>query len=358
MADSSQYFLNTLSDSTLLSSEELTQARAIALVEPDPTRLAETLIKQRWVTRWQARKLLAGKRDFHLGSYKLLDLIGRGGMGAVYRAEHTGLRRQVALKVMSQRYLNNPRIVSRFLEEIRIVSELDHPNIVKAFDADYEQNRYFLVMEYVPGRSLDHWLEKEGRFFVGWACECIRQAAMGLQHAAERNLIHRDVKPSNLIVPEKPAANQPLVKLLDFGLAFSVGETENFGFTQPGRTVGTLDYMAPEQSVSSRNIDARTDIYSLGCVFFHLLTGKLPFPGRNPIERLTRRMKEPAPALQDFRPDLPEELGEILGRMLERNRDRRFRWPIEVAEALAPHAHLKLSMPPMGPPPRRRSRTD
>jgi serine/threonine protein kinase len=355
-AGSSQHFLEALSDSTLLSAEKLTQAREIAQADPDPHRLAEALVKQEWVTNWQAKKLLAGKRHFHMGNYRLLDLVGRGGMGAVYRAEHIGLRRQVALKVMSQRYLNNPRVVSRFLAEIRMVSELDHPNIVKAFDADYEQSRYFLVMEYVAGRSLDHWLEQEGRFFVGWACEFIRQAALGLQHAAERKLIHRDIKPSNLIVPERPGENQPIVKLLDFGLAFCLGEGENFDFTQPGRTVGTLDYMAPEQSISSRNIDARTDIYSLGCVFYHLLTGKLPFEGRTAIERLTRRMKEPAPVLSLSRPDLPEELSQILDKMLNPDRNRRFRWPIEVSDALEPYAHINPSMPAMGSPPKRRAR--
>ncbi len=354
MAASSDTFLETLSDSALLTADQLAVAYQQAQSDPDPQRLAESLVRQELVTDWQAKKLLAGKRQFVMGNYKLLDLLGRGGMGTVYLAEHVGLRRQVALKVMSRRYLKNPVATSRFVSEIRLVADLDHPNIVQALDADREQDRYYFVMEYVPGRSLEQWLQQPGRFFLGWAAECMRQAALGLEHAAQRNVIHRDIKPSNLIVPENPGEEQPLVKLLDFGLAYSAAETENLDCTQPGRTVGTLDYMAPEQSVSSRDIDQRTDIYSLGCVFYHLLTGQLPFEGRSPIERLTKRLTQPAPLASELRPDLPRGIDHILGKMLARDRDRRFAWPRDVAEALESYAHIADPCRPMGFPPKRR----
>ncbi len=353
MASSSDIFLEALTNCTLLSADKLAQAKEFAQHDPNPLHLAENLVKQQWMTDWQVKKLLAGNRQFHLGKYRLLDRLGRGGMGTVYRAEHIVLHRQVALKVMSRRYLTNECAVARFLAEIRMVSELDHPNIVKAFDADLDFGRYFLAMEYVPGQSLEQWLDRKGRFFVGWTCECIRQAALGLQHAAERNLIHRDVKPSNLIVPANPTESQPLVKLLDFGLAFSVGEMENLGITLPGRTVGTLDYMAPEQAASSRDLDRRSDIYSLGCVFFHLLTGRLPFEGKNSIERLAKCLDQPAPPPSRFRPDLPSPIDQILSKMLDRDRECRFAWPIDVAEALEPFAEICPAMPPMGFPPKR-----
>ncbi len=352
---SSDQFLKTLSDSTLLTADQLAVAYQQAQSDPDPQRLADSLVRQELVTDWQAQRLLAGNRQFLLGNYKLLDILGRGGMGTVYRAEHVGLRRQVALKVMSRRYLKDSRATLRFLSEIRTIADLDHPNIVRALDADCENDRYFLVMEYVPGRSLEQWLDEPGRFFLGWAAECIRQTALGLEHAAARQVIHRDIKPSNLMVPENPGENQPLVKLLDFGLAYSLGEMENFDVTQPGRTVGTLDYMAPEQSVSSRDIDPRTDIYSLGCVFYHLLTGRLPFEGRSAVERLTKRLTQQAPPPSRHRPDLPRGIDRILGKMLERDRDRRFGSPREVADALEPYAHIADPRQPLGTPPKRRT---
>lgn len=355
VVDSSDEFLEALSDSDLLTADQWALASHHAEFFRNPYQLAEALVSRQLLTAWQVKKLLAGKRQFVVGKYKLLEMLGRGGMGTVYRAEHLGLRRQVALKVMASRYLNSSVGISRFLTEIRLLAGLDHSNIVKAFDADSEHNRYFLVMEYVPGQSLEYWLRKKGRFFLGWACECIRQAAIGLQHAADKNLIHRDVKPSNLMIPAMPTDPQILVKVLDFGLAFTLGEMEDLRVTAAGRTVGTIDYMAPEQTVSSRDIDVRSDIYSLGCVFYHVLTGRLPFEGRSPLERLNKRLQERIVPVSHHRPDLPQEIDGIVGKMLARERSNRFESPGQVAEALEPFSHVVDPHKPLGYPPRRRT---
>lgn len=355
--DSSDQFLEVLSDSTLLTPEQWESAVQHGQAHRDPYQLANVLVAEELLTRWQAKKLLSGKRQFVVGKYKLMDVLGRGGMGTVYRAQQMGLCREVALKVMAPRNLKNPVGVPRFLSEIRLLAELDHPNIVRAFDADSENQHYFLVMEYVPGESLAHWLQKPGRFFFGWACECVRQAALGLEHAAERHLIHRDVKPSNLIITSNPDKQRVLVKLLDFGLAFALGEAEDHGLTVAGRTVGTIDYMAPEQSASSRDVDARTDIYSLGCVFYHMLTDHLPFEGGPPLERLKKRQQELPPPVSRYRHDLPDEIDGILRTMLAPDRDRRFQSPLEVAEALEPYCYVADPEHPKGPPPARRRPT-
>src|SRR5262249_1507660 len=234
-----------------------------------------------------AQGLIAGKGPSYLGRYRLVDLMGEGGMGAVYKAVQPSIGRTVALKVMNKQVLKQPKAKSRFLREIRSAAAVDDPHIVRAIDADRDGDTYFLVMEYVTGRNLKTWIALEHTLPVGWSCECIRQAALGLQHAFEQGMVHRDIKPSNLLVTHSENDGLPLVKILDLGLARFVSETQEEGeLTRSGQVLGTPDYIAPEQARNTRTADIRADIFSLGCTLFEMLTGRLPFPGDSVMEKL------------------------------------------------------------------------
>ncbi len=210
--------------------------------------------------------------------YRVLALLGAGGMGAVYKAEHRLMERLVALKVMAARLLGNAAMVERFRREVKAAARLAHPNIVTAHDAEQAGDLHFLVMEYVEGTDLARVVAERGPLPVGEACDYVRQAAMGLQHAHEHGMIHRDIKPHNLMLTP-----QGTVKMLDFGLARLAGEagSQPGGGTAQGTVLGTVDYMAPEQADDAHQADIRSDIYSLGCTLYHLLSGR-PLSPRNP----------------------------------------------------------------------------
>lgn len=310
--------------------------------------LANRLVEKTWLTRWQADMLLAGKKAFFLGKYRLLDCIGSGGMGAVFKASDRGLKREVAIKLMSPAVVKDRRAVARFHKEIQAVAALNHPNIVAAYDADSVGNVHFLVMEYVDGQDLGQLVSADGPLPVGWACECIRQAAEGLQHAHEKGMIHRDVKPTNLLVTTDSENKRPLVKILDLGLARFVSETaprepapakktaDDGSLTQIGQVMGTPDYIAPEQADDTRRADIRSDIFSLGCTLFRLLTGKLPYPGETVVEKLDARLKQDAVRVRSFRQEIPDELDAVVSKMLARKPENRYQTAREVAQALAP----------------------
>ncbi len=343
---STQRFLDLLDQSHLLPPEQVTKLRKRveeANRAVDPIRLARRLVDREMLTGWQARQLLAGRNAFYLGRYKLLDRLGKGGMGVVFRAEHTVMDRIVALKVMSPELLRRESAVTRFNREVKAAAALNHANIIVAFDADCVGNTHFLVMECVEGHDLNTWLRKKGPFPVSAACECAMQTAEGLQHAYHKEMVHRDIKPVNLLLTWDDHERRPVVKILDMGLArFASESREDGSLTRAGQMIGTPDYIAPEAAQNFKHADIRADIFSLGCALFKLLTGRLPFVGDNVMEKLMARASAEAPSVRSVRSDVPEELGAIVAKMLAREPDDRYATPAEVVEALRPFAASTL----------------
>jgi putative intracellular protease/amidase/predicted Ser/Thr protein kinase len=271
--------------------------------------------------------------------YRILERIGRGGMGVVYKAEHRLMQRLVALKVINAKYTANPRAVERFRQEVRAAAALAHPHIVIAYDAEQAGKLHFLVMEYVDGVSLAAWVERKGRLPIVQACQFIRQAAQGLQHAHERGMVHRDIKPQNLMLTRKGQ-----VKILDFGLARMARESAEGDnqramlLTSVGAVMGTPDYMAPEQANDARSADARSDIYSLGCTLYFLLAGRAPFQAGSFTKMLERGVKRLATPLESLRDDVPADLVAVLARMMAAAPAARYQTAAELAQALTPLA--------------------
>lgn len=276
--------------------------------------------------------------DGVLGQYHLLEKLGEGGMGIVYRAEHLRLKRSVAVKILSQKRFADPTAAERFQREVESLGRLQHPHIVNATDAGDEDGVLYLVMEYVDGVDFSKLSDRHGPLSVPDACELVRQAALGLQHAHEQGCIHRDIKPANLMLATD-ATGTPVVKILDLGLARLCRDESTDGLTETGQVMGTADYMPPEQSTGSHAVDIRSDLYSLGCTFYRLLAGRAPFTGpdfRTAFERMRAHVElVPAP-LETLRSDLPAVLSLIIDRLLAKSPDDRFQTPVELAEALEP----------------------
>jgi WD40 repeat protein len=266
--------------------------------------------------------------------YRVLELVGFGGMGAVFKAEHKLMERVVALKVIRKGLTDRPAAVERFRLEVKAAARLLHPNIVTAHDAEQAGGVHFLVMEFAEGTSLDRVLRDGGPVSLAWACRWARQAALGLQHAHERGMVHRDLKPANLLLTPDGQ-----IKILDFGLARFASEREGGGpLTQDGAVVGTPDYMAPEQALNSRQADIRADLYSLGCTLYHLLAGRPPFPEGSALHKLMAHQNQTPPPLTRLRSDVPAGLERVVERLLAKDPGRRYQTPAEVADALAPFA--------------------
>jgi serine/threonine protein kinase len=271
-----------------------------------------------------------------IGYYEILDRLGRGGMGDVYRARHVRLKRDAAFKILPLARMASPAAVARFMREVEAVGRLEHPNIVRALDAGEAEGVHYLVMEVVEGIDLARLAALAGPLPLAEACELVRQAAVGLQYAHEHDVVHRDVKPSNLMVT--PAGQ---VKILDLGLALLRREGDREDLTQSGLMMGTADYMAPEQWFDAHAVDIRADLYSLGCTLFRLLTGTPPFGGPN-YESLGKKMdahaRVPVSPLRDYRPDIPAGFVPVLERLLAKAPADRYQTPQEAGDALAPFA--------------------
>lgn len=269
-------------------------------------------------------------RDFdtqrpRLGQYQITEKLGEGGMGAVYKAVHTKLEKTVALKLLPPGRMKDQSVVDRFEREMKAVGRLDHPNIVRAMDAGVIDDTHFLVMEIVDGHDLNVILKHHGPLPVADACEIIRQAAVGLDEADHCGMVHRDIKPSNLMLA-RVRVGQPVVKILDMGLALLSSVGDDGELTATGQVMGTVDYMSPEQCDNSHTVDIRSDIYSLGATLFKLLSGRAPFDDEQTaslIKKLTAIATKPPPLLSSLREDVPNELVELTTRMIAKQPEER-----------------------------------
>ena len=298
----------------------------------DPQQLADRLIEANILTKWQCGKLLDGRhKGFFLKKYKLLSLLGTGGMSSVFLAEHVLMQRRVAIKVLPQARIEDSSYLARFRREAQAAASLDHKNIVRAYDIDNEDKNHFIVMEFVEGRDLQSIVKEDGPLDFDPAGNYIRQAAKGLHHAHEAGLIHRDIKPANLLLDPKGT-----VKVLDMGLARFVNETQaSLTIAHDENVLGTADYLAPEQAVNSHTVDRRADIYGLGCTLYYLLTGHPPFPTGTLAQRIMMHQKQQPASILDDRPDAPAALVDLCTRMMAKAAEARFQTAREVAEALA-----------------------
>lgn len=278
--------------------------------------------------------------------YKVGKFLGAGGMGLVYQAEHRLMNRVVALKIIHRELSRNAKVLHRFHQEVKAAALLSHPNIVTAYDAEQAGDVHFLVMEFVDGLSFDRLVQKRGSMGLAHACHYVRQAAKGLHHALQAGMVHRDIKPQNLMVTKRGR-----VKILDFGLARLASESREdfdgsegvavFGATKFGDILGTPEFMAPEQTFDSSTADIRADIYSLGCTFYYLLAGHPPFSGSTRSKIMAHRNQRPVP-ITKLREDVPDDLAAILDKMLAKDVADRFQTPAELVAALT---RLKLLAP-------------
>lgn len=279
------------------------------------------------------RLLIAGST---LGPYRILAKLGEGGMGAVYQARHQHLDKIVALKVLSAAVTNRSDAIARFKREMKAVGKLEHPYIVRAMDAGEVAGLHYLTMEFVEGADLRKLVRDQGPLSVVQACKAIRQAAQALSAAHAAGLVHRDVKPSNLLMTK-----QGQIKLLDLGLARLAGgaATSSVDLTTVGQAFGTPDYMAPEQWEDTHLADARSDLYALGCTLYYLLTGRAPYGNKthpSTMNKMTGHLVGPVPDLRTARPDVPAEIAAIFRNLMAKNPAERYQTAAELVEVLTP----------------------
>jgi len=353
--------------------------------------IADELVARGWLTKYQHGLLLSGQGEkLVLGPYRIQEPLGEGGMGMVFKGWHPRLDRFVALKLIRPQVLaTRPEIVTRFHREARAIAQLHHPNIVLLYDADEVAGTHYIAMEYVDGVTLEKMVRANGPMAIKQACDYMRQSAMGLQHAAECGLVHRDIKPSNILVSHKVTAGgkrsstqlkRPalvtirdrelsvensmngrsehawgIIKILDMGLARlqeSLEEEDPLNpatpLTRAGALLGTPDFISPEQARDARNVDIRADLYSLGCTFYYMLTGRPPFPGGNDVQKLIKHQSEKPFALEELRPHVPSFVVGVVERLMAKKADDRYQSPLELAEALSDY--LSSTIPQQTPP--------
>ncbi len=336
MSVSRKLFIENLENAGVLSEEQVRDRIAELPTEQQPIdgdTLADLLIQDGTLTSYQAEQLnRATPRNLRFGNYQLVDILGRGGMGTVYKAVHTVMKHEVAIKVISQESSDNTdNHFKRFQREVQAVAKLSHDNIVSALDAGEEEGKFFLVMELVHGDDLGKISKCEGKLPVHEVIDYVMQTAVGLKYAHQEGIVHRDIKPHNLLL-----SSDGMVKILDLGLV-SLQRSEDAledSLTGQDQIIGTIDYMSPEQAKDVHAVDARTDIYSLGCTLFRLLTGVVPYQGKSAIERLLAHRDNPIPSLHDFRSDVPELLDQIFQRMVAKEPEDRYQTMEELLEAL------------------------
>jgi serine/threonine protein kinase len=309
----------------------------------DPQFLAGRFIRDGLLTAFQAQQLLQGRyRNFIVGRYKLLQPIGAGGMGRVFLCEHLDSGDRVAMKVLAHRRSNDPAMLARFVREARVIAALDHPNVVRAreFDCDGDKVQY-IVMDFVDGVSLSELIRRRGRLQPDQAAHYVAQAACGLQYIHRSGLIHRDIKPGNLVVDY-----EGVVKILDLGLARLLDDEEQITARFNDQSIlGTADFIAPEQSLLHGDVDHRADVYGLGTTFYYLLTGRTPFDGTTIADKLLAHQLRQPPPVEQLVPDLPKELKNIVPKMMAKRPEDRFQSAGEVLSALARWLERKPSPP-------------
>lgn len=318
--------------SGLVSQEEFDQALQALREEgrpPSDEQVAKKLIAMGKLNRWQAQHLRRGNVRFSLGPYHLIDSLGQGGMGEVYKAEHSIMGRVVAVKILPQSK-STPEAVASFSREIRTQAQLDHENLVRAFDAGSDRKVHFLVTEYVPGTDLRRLIRRDGRLSMSAAAAIISQAARGLGYAHGRGLIHRDVKPGNLLVtPEQHC------KVSDLGLAGYFHDSEQTDI-HGGKVVGTADYLAPEQITSPDRPTPLSDVYSLGCTLYYAVTGKVPFPGGSAREKARKHCQAFPIDPRRLNPELSDDFVEVIADMMAKDPTERIQSANDVITRLAP----------------------
>lgn len=295
--------------------------------------LGQRLVDLGYLNRWQVEQLKEGRTKFTLGPYRIVNAIGQGGMGHVFKAEHKLLGRIEAIKVLPKSK-STPDAVAAFQREIRAQAQLDHPNLVRVSYADYEGDTYFFVTEYVPGTDLRKLVRRNGPIPYATAATIISQAAEGLHYAHRRGLVHRDVKPGNLLVTPEGRT-----KITDLGLAWFLIEEIDGSRSVTGKTnslVGTADYLAPETIREPDKILPVSDVYALGCTLYYAVTGKVPFPGGNTPEKIRRHLEETPLNPLHFNPDLPPAFCDAIAAMMDKNPDTRTPTAAAVVELLRP----------------------
>lgn len=354
---SSGALFDVLRQYCLLSPQHLAEALSLAQGRfADVRALARMLLQRGWFTVYQINQLLAGHgKHLILGPYHILDRLGKGGQSEVYKARHAEFEWTVALKVIRSDYLSTAEAAAQFIQEMEAMAELEHPNIVGFWDTDKADGAYYCAMEFIDGTDLGKVVRLTGCLPPALACDCVRQAALGLQHAHEHNLVHRDIKPVNLFLTQPaappsaphlfsgqlaPAPSLPLIKILDWGLAsLRLPQCKEIAVENKHlchNVVGTADYLSPEQAINPTTVDIRGDIYSLGCTLYYLLSGQVPFNGTTAMQKILQHQKAEPPAVESYNPDVHPALAALVRRMMAKKPEDRFQTPAAVALALTP----------------------
>ncbi|QDT24390.1 protein kinase domain-containing protein [Gimesia chilikensis] len=343
MSLSLEQFVSQLEESGVISAVDIavfqkSQSPAAESAED----LGKLLVKHKKVTKLQAQFVYQGKgKQLLLGNYLILDKIGAGGMGDVYLAEHRRMERRVALKTLPAAMTKDTQSIQRFHREVKAAAKLTHPNIVTAHDADEANGVHYFVMEYVEGIDLSAVVKKQGVLKVDVAVDYILQAAKGLEYAHEEGVIHRDIKPANLLLDKKGT-----IKILDMGLARIEDEAHEIPatqLTQDGSVMGTVDYMAPEQAKDTHTADARSDIYSLGCSLYYLLTGESVYRGSTMVNRIMAHQNDPIPSLTGKHILISQDIDAVFQKMVAKKPEDRFQSMSEVIVAIENCIQMKSS---------------
>jgi serine/threonine-protein kinase len=347
-----QTFFDNLRQSRLLGDEQFAAVRERFDKGPIQAVVA-ALADEGLLTSFQVKQLWAGQtKGLVLGQYRVLDELGRGGYGCVYKARHSLMDRVVALKVISPELVGDDRVRTWFRREVLAATQLNHPNIALAYDADEVDGTLFFAMEYIDGPNLETFVRKQGPLPIGLACELMQQTAKALQYAHEKRMVHRDIKPANLLIPRGAVAEiqgnaaagalaagprPTLVKVVDFGLARLQGQStsKTLILQKEGSFVGTPDYVSPEQARNIHQVDIRSDLYSLGCTLYFALSGHRPFKADSVLEIIVQHLeKQPVP-LEQHRPEIPPALASIIRRLMSKKPEKRFQTPTELLGELS-----------------------